>query len=213
MPIENNTSLGYSITPKALDLTSSERRNKRKACWPQRHSNEKVSLLCRNQSSFKIAEDKSVNKNENCSIETATRNNAEVSEKDRTSTEIDIQIDFDNINDKQNIVKESRELLIDQLSFDPLTTISKKSSSDVLDNIKKFREQFLMNRNTQNVDIQQKNSKQNTKVMCLKTTSYGENIKACDTPGIPERTKKQNRWAFNVWREWAKKRNIQVNMT
>ena len=35
-------------------------------------------------------------------------------------------------------------------------------------------------------------------------------VQPIDTPGIPERTKKQNRWAFNVWREWARKRNLSV---
>ena len=38
-------------------------------------------------------------------------------------------------------------------------------------------------------------------------------VQPIDTPGIPERTKKQNRWAFNVWREWARKRNISVSQT
>ena len=36
-------------------------------------------------------------------------------------------------------------------------------------------------------------------------------VQPIDTPGIPERTKKQNRWAFNVWREWARKRNLTVS--
>jgi len=36
-------------------------------------------------------------------------------------------------------------------------------------------------------------------------------VQPVDTPGIPERTKKQNRWAFNVWREWARKRNLTVS--
>jgi len=44
-----------------------------------------------------------------------------------------------------------------------------------------------------------------------KMAKYGDDIRPADTPGIPERTKKQNRWAFNVWREWAKKRNITVS--
>lgn len=37
-------------------------------------------------------------------------------------------------------------------------------------------------------------------------------VQPIDTPGIPERTKKQNRWAFNVWREWARKRNVAVSV-
>lgn len=45
-------------------------------------------------------------------------------------------------------------------------------------------------------------------------TNFGskakEDVQPMDTPGIPERTKKQNRWAFNVWREWARKRNFTV---
>ena len=43
----------------------------------------------------------------------------------------------------------------------------------------------------------------------LPYSSY--DVQPIDTPGIPERTKKQNRWAFNVWREWARKRNITVS--
>nr|XP_018669699.1 uncharacterized protein KIAA1958-like [Ciona intestinalis] len=38
-----------------------------------------------------------------------------------------------------------------------------------------------------------------------------EDVLPNDAPGIPERTKKQNRWAFNVWREWARKRNLVAN--
>ena len=45
-----------------------------------------------------------------------------------------------------------------------------------------------------------------------KIYGYGEDVQATDTPGIPERTKKQNRWAFNVWREWARKRNVTVSV-
>lgn len=36
---------------------------------------------------------------------------------------------------------------------------------------------------------------------------YLDDVQPAEAPGIPERTKKQNRWAFNVWREWARKRN------
>ncbi|CAK8685214.1 unnamed protein product [Clavelina lepadiformis] len=38
--------------------------------------------------------------------------------------------------------------------------------------------------------------------------AMASDVQPTDTPGIPERTKKQNRWAFNVWREWARKRNL-----
>nr|XP_039268519.1 uncharacterized protein LOC120343412 [Styela clava] len=37
---------------------------------------------------------------------------------------------------------------------------------------------------------------------------YLDDVQPAEAPGIPERTKKQNRWAFNVWREWARKRNM-----
>lgn len=39
---------------------------------------------------------------------------------------------------------------------------------------------------------------------------YLDDVQPAEAPGIPERTKKQNRWAFNVWREWARKRNMLV---
>ena len=40
---------------------------------------------------------------------------------------------------------------------------------------------------------------------------YLDDVQPAEAPGIPERTKKQNRWAFNVWREWARKRNALVS--
>lgn len=41
---------------------------------------------------------------------------------------------------------------------------------------------------------------------------YLDDVQPAEAPGIPERTKKQNRWAFNVWREWARKRNMLVSL-
>ena len=88
----------------------------------------------------------------------------------------------------------------------PNTTAGSYSNSDPISNLAAFQDRFSA------LSASMPQSVLRGAIKAPLTTSYGSyDVQPIDAPGIPERTKKQNRWAFNVWREWARKRNLSVS--